>query len=199
MLSALSQAVANELRFPLAERCSAAPWTRSSTWPPRSSSRPTRSSDFHDRLQRATERGGGQSSAVVFGLVTLMSTLVVAVGVIAVLFTVAPRARPDRRPRLPPHRRRQRPQQPGPLPDRARADGAAAGPRVPRVRDDRPNRGEGDPFVRRWRPTLPAVACRTLGHANATAARTRPSAADADLGRLVRHDQRYLWRRSRSR
>ena len=47
-------------------------------------------SEFHDRLQRARLAAGGQSSAVVFGLVTIVSTLVVTVGVVAVLFTVAP-------------------------------------------------------------------------------------------------------------
>ena len=32
-------------------------------------------SEFHDRLQRATLAASGQSAAVVFGLVTLMSTV----------------------------------------------------------------------------------------------------------------------------
>ena len=46
--------------------------------------------EFHDRLQRARLAAGGQSSAVVFGLVTIVSTLVVTIGVVVVLLTVAP-------------------------------------------------------------------------------------------------------------
>ena len=52
-------------------------------------SRRTRSSDFHDRLQRARRRRRAVRR-VVFGLVTIVSTLVVTIGVVAVLFTVAP-------------------------------------------------------------------------------------------------------------
>ena len=46
--------------------------------------------EFHDQLQRARLAAGAQSSAVVFGLVTIISTLVVTVGVVVVLVTVAP-------------------------------------------------------------------------------------------------------------
>ena len=58
--------------------------------PPRSTSKTYEGPSFHDRLQRARLAAGGQSSAVVFGLVTIVSTLVVTIGVVAVLFTVAP-------------------------------------------------------------------------------------------------------------
>ena len=46
--------------------------------------------DFHDRLQRATTAAGGQVAAIVFGMVTMVSALFVALGVVAVLFAVAP-------------------------------------------------------------------------------------------------------------
>ncbi len=46
--------------------------------------------EFHDRLGRATAAAGGQSSAVVFGLVTMVSTFAVSLGVVGVLITVTP-------------------------------------------------------------------------------------------------------------
>ena len=66
--------------------------------------------EFHDRLERAAiRRRRAQSTAVVFGIVTIMSTLVVAVGVVAVLLVGRPSARAGRGDRLPADCVRQRP------------------------------------------------------------------------------------------
>lgn len=46
--------------------------------------------EFHDRLQRARVAAGGQSSAVVFGVITILSTAMVTIGVIGVLAKVVP-------------------------------------------------------------------------------------------------------------
>ncbi|NNE11587.1 MAG: ABC transporter ATP-binding protein [Ilumatobacter sp.] len=46
--------------------------------------------EFHDRLQRASMAAGGQSAAVVFGVITLMSTLIVTIGVVGVVMAVVP-------------------------------------------------------------------------------------------------------------
>ena len=118
----------------------------------------------------------GSPSAVVFGLVTIVSTLVVTIGVVAVLFTVAPILVPIALLGYVPDRPRQRPQQPRPLPARARADRAAARALVPRVPDDRARRGQGGPRVRH-RADAAAVARRAVGRrawpASATLVRRR--------------------------
>ena len=46
--------------------------------------------EFHDRMQRARFAAGGQSVGSGVRLVTIVSTLVVAIGVVIVLMTVAP-------------------------------------------------------------------------------------------------------------
>jgi ATP-binding cassette subfamily B protein len=90
MLAALSQAVAGELRLPLAERVHRRAMDEILDVATEVEFEAYEGSEFHDRLQRARLAAAGQSSAVVFGLVTIVSTLVVAAGVVAVLVTVAP-------------------------------------------------------------------------------------------------------------
>ena len=90
MASALAQAVAGELRLPLGEQVHRRAMNGILDVATEVELEAYEGSDFHDRLQRARLAAGEQSSAVVFGLVTLMSTLVVTVGVVAVLLAVVP-------------------------------------------------------------------------------------------------------------
>jgi ATP-binding cassette subfamily B protein len=90
MVSALSQAVASELRSPLQEKVQRHTMNEildiSTEIPLEDYER----AEFHDRLERARFGANAQSTAVVFGIVTIISTLVVAVGVVAVLLSVVP-------------------------------------------------------------------------------------------------------------
>jgi ATP-binding cassette subfamily B protein len=90
LLSVLSQAVATELRVPLGEQVHRRAMEEILDVATEVELEAYEGSEFHDRLQRARVAAGGQSAAVVFGLVTILSTLVIAIGVITVLFTVAP-------------------------------------------------------------------------------------------------------------
>lgn len=90
IVSALSQAVANELRIPLGEQVYRRAMDEILDVATEVELEAYESADFHDRLQRARAAAGGQSTAVVFGIVTMLSTLVVATGVVLVLMTVAP-------------------------------------------------------------------------------------------------------------
>jgi ATP-binding cassette subfamily B protein len=90
MLAALSQAVANELRIPLAERVHRRAMDEILDVATDVELEAYEGSDFHDRLLRARAAAGAQSTAVVFGLVTIASTLIVAAGVVTVLLTVVP-------------------------------------------------------------------------------------------------------------
>jgi ATP-binding cassette subfamily B protein len=90
MVSGLSQAVANELRLPLGERVQRRAVDEILDVATEVELEAYESAEFPDRLQRATSAAGSRASAVVFGLVTLISTLAVSVGVVAVLFAVAP-------------------------------------------------------------------------------------------------------------
>ena len=90
MLAAVAQTVATELRTPLSEKVSRRTMTEILDVATEVELEAYEGAEFHDRLQRARLAATGQSSAVVFGLVTLMSTLVVAIGVVAVLVSVAP-------------------------------------------------------------------------------------------------------------
>jgi ATP-binding cassette subfamily B protein len=90
LVSAISQAVAAELRLPLSEQVQRRAMNEILDVAAEADLEMYEGSDFHDRLQRARLAAGGQSSAVVFGIVTIVSTLVITVGVVAVLFTVAP-------------------------------------------------------------------------------------------------------------
>jgi ATP-binding cassette subfamily B protein len=90
LLSALSQAFASELRVPLTEKVHRRAMDEILDVAIEVELETYEGSEFHDRLQRARIAAGGQSSAVVFGLVTIVTTLVVAIGVTTVLLTVAP-------------------------------------------------------------------------------------------------------------
>ena len=90
VLAALSQAVANELRVLLAEQVTRRSMDEILDVATEVDLEEYEGTEFHDRLLRARLAAAGQSSAIVFGLVTVMSTLVVTIGVVAVLVTVAP-------------------------------------------------------------------------------------------------------------
>ncbi len=90
MVAAISQAVAKELRLPLGEQVHRRTMDEILDVATEVELEAYEGSDFHDRLQRARMAAGGQSSAVVFGLVTIVTTLAVAVGVVGVLLAVAP-------------------------------------------------------------------------------------------------------------
>ena len=90
MVSAMSQAFASELRLPLSEQVARHTMDEVLDVATEVELDAYEGSEFHDRLQRARLAAGAQSSAVVFGLVTIISTLVVTVGVLVVLITVAP-------------------------------------------------------------------------------------------------------------
>lgn len=90
LVAALSQALANELRIPLGEQLHRLTMDEILDVATEAELEEYEGTTFHDRLERARVAAGGKSSAVVFGLVSMLSTFVVAVGVVAVLFTVAP-------------------------------------------------------------------------------------------------------------
>jgi ATP-binding cassette subfamily B protein len=90
MLSAVAQTITTELRTPLSEKVFRGTMDEILDVSTEVELEAYEGSEFHDRLQRATLAASGQSAAVVFGLVTLMSTLVIAIGVVAVLVSVAP-------------------------------------------------------------------------------------------------------------
>jgi ATP-binding cassette, subfamily B, bacterial len=90
MVSALSQAIVSELRIPLQEKVHRRTMDEILDVSTEVELEEYEGSEFHDRLERARYAAGGQSAAVVFGLVTVVSTLIVAVGVVGVLFTVVP-------------------------------------------------------------------------------------------------------------
>jgi ATP-binding cassette subfamily B protein len=90
MVAALSQAVSTELRIPLGEKLHRLTMDELLDVATEAELEEYEGTEFHDRMQRARSAAGGKSAAVVFGLVTMLSTLVVAIGVVAVLFTVAP-------------------------------------------------------------------------------------------------------------
>jgi ATP-binding cassette subfamily B protein len=90
MFAALSQAVASELRVPLGEQVSRRAMDEILDVASEVELEAYEGAEFHDRLERARLAAGGQSAAVVFGIVTIISTLVVTIGVVIVLLTVAP-------------------------------------------------------------------------------------------------------------
>jgi ATP-binding cassette subfamily B protein len=90
LVGALSQACADELRLPLGELVHRRTTEEILDVATEVELEEYEGSQFHDSLQRARIGAGTQSSSVVFGLVTIVSTLIVAFGVIAVLFSVAP-------------------------------------------------------------------------------------------------------------
>lgn len=90
LLAAIAQALSTELRIPLAEEVHRRTMEEILDVATEVDLEAYEGTDFVDRLQRARMGASGQSAAIVFGLVTIVSTLVVAAGVVAVLFTVAP-------------------------------------------------------------------------------------------------------------
>ena len=90
MASALSQAAATELRVPLAEEVHRRAMNEILDVATEVGLEEYEGAEFHDRLGRARTAAGRQSSAVVFGLVTIISTAMVAFGVVIVLITVVP-------------------------------------------------------------------------------------------------------------
>jgi len=90
LIGALSQAVASEFRILLGERVLRNTMDDILDVSTAVDLEAFEQTEFHDRLQRARVAAGGQTSAVVFGLVTIVSTIVIAVGVVIVLLAVAP-------------------------------------------------------------------------------------------------------------
>jgi ATP-binding cassette subfamily B protein len=90
LLSSMSQALADDLRVLLSEQVERRAMDDILDVATEVDLEVYDGAEFHDRLQRATIAAGGQSSTVVFGLVTIVSTLAITVGVVFVLLTVAP-------------------------------------------------------------------------------------------------------------
>jgi ATP-binding cassette subfamily B protein len=90
LMSAMSQALAGDLRILLSEQVERRAMAEILDVATEIDLEVYDGSEFHDHLQRARVAAGGQSSAVVFGLVTIVSTLAITVGVVFVLLTVAP-------------------------------------------------------------------------------------------------------------
>jgi ATP-binding cassette subfamily B protein len=90
MASALSQAIASELRIPLQEKVQRHTMNELLDVSTEVALEDYELASFHDRLERARFAANAQTTAVVFGVVTIISTLVVAVGVVGVLLSVVP-------------------------------------------------------------------------------------------------------------
>lgn len=90
LVATMSQAASNELRLPLGEKLHRVTMDQILDVATEVDLEEYEGTAFHDRLERARLAAGGKSSAVVFGIVTVLSTVVIAVGVIAVLLTIAP-------------------------------------------------------------------------------------------------------------
>ena len=90
VVAALSQAIAAELRILLAEQVTRRSMNEVLDVATAVTLEEYEGTGFHDRLMRARLAASGQSSGVVFGLVTIVSTLIVAIGVVAVLIAVVP-------------------------------------------------------------------------------------------------------------
>lgn len=90
VVGALSQAVNNEIRVLLAERVHRSAMDDVLDVATEVGYEAFEETDFHDRLMRARVATGGQSSAVVFGFVTILSTVIITAGVVIVLLAVVP-------------------------------------------------------------------------------------------------------------
>ena len=90
IVSALSQALAGELRLPLGERVYRRTMDDILDVAVEVELEAYETSEFADQLERARLTAGGQSQAVVFGVVSIVSAFVIAAGIVAVLFGVAP-------------------------------------------------------------------------------------------------------------
>ena len=90
VVSALSQALAAELRLPLSERVYRTAMDQVLETAAEVEVEQFERAEFFDRLDRAVDATGEQSTAVVFGLVAILSTAIVAMGVVVVLVSVEP-------------------------------------------------------------------------------------------------------------
>ena len=90
VVSAISQSIASELRLPLGERVYRRTMDRILDVATEVEMEAYETTDFADRLQRARLAAGGQSQAVVFGLVSIVSTTVIATGIVLVLLGISP-------------------------------------------------------------------------------------------------------------
>lgn len=90
MVAALSGAVGSELRIPLGDAVYRRTMTDILDVATEADLEAYESAAFYDRLQRASWGSDEKSTAVVFGLTSVVSTLIVAAGVIGVLLTIAP-------------------------------------------------------------------------------------------------------------
>lgn len=90
LVASLGQAIASELRLPLSEKVYRHAMDQILDVAVEVDLETYEDAEFHDRLERARNAAATQSSAVVFGIVTIVSTVVVAIGIVVVLFTVAP-------------------------------------------------------------------------------------------------------------
>lgn len=85
-----SQAASSELRAPLAERVQRNATEEVLDVATSLDLEAFEQPELHDKLARARLAAGAQSSAIVFGLITILSTVVISVGIIAVIVAIAP-------------------------------------------------------------------------------------------------------------
>lgn len=90
MVSAIAEAVTREYRLPLSELVERRATDDILDVATETEYEAFEYPAFHDRLERALHGAGQESTAVVFGLISLLSTLMITVGVTAVLITVVP-------------------------------------------------------------------------------------------------------------
>lgn len=90
IVSALSQSISNELRILLGEQLYRRSMDDVLDVSTEVALEKYEETGFHDQMQRARMAASGQSAAVVFGVVTILSTLVVTVSVGVVILAVAP-------------------------------------------------------------------------------------------------------------
>lgn len=90
IVGSLSQAATNEIRVLLSEKVQRLAMDEILDVATEVDYEAYEENQFHDRLQRARLAAGSQSAAVVFGLMTMMSTLIVTIGVVLVVIAVVP-------------------------------------------------------------------------------------------------------------
>ena len=90
LASAMSQALATELRVPLGEEVQRKAMNDIIDVATEVSLEDFERPEFHNRFRLAAAGAGGHSSQIVFGLINILSTLMIVVGVVLVLVAVAP-------------------------------------------------------------------------------------------------------------
>ncbi len=90
LASAMSQALATELRVPLGEEAQRKAMNDIIDVATEVSLEDFEQPEFHNRFRLAAAGASGRSSQIVFGLVNIVSTLMIALGVVLVLVAVAP-------------------------------------------------------------------------------------------------------------